>query len=135
MRKVNGIWSKVGKAALCALLYIAFQLAPFTLQAQSDLYERYSGQEGVMVAFVSRFPLDSVSRIDVTVVEATTEEGWAWMRREFLIADLMPEQQADLREGSDVVLFARRNRNNPREGAPVVGAAMTNAQITASGVR
>jgi len=89
--------------------------------AQNSLYERYSQQPGVMVASVSGFPLDSVSRIDVTVVEATDDEGWAWMKSEFLIADLLPEQQADLRVGSDVVQFSRRNRNNPREGAPVTG--------------
>ncbi len=92
-----------------------------TTMAQGSLYERYSQQPGVMVASVSGFPLDSISRIDVIVVEATDDEGWAWMKNEFLIADLLPEQQADLREGSDVVLFSRRNRSNPREGAPLSG--------------
>ena len=41
------------------------------------------------------------------------------MKREFYIGDLAPEQQANLREGSDVVLFARRSRSNPRENAPI----------------
>lgn len=103
---------------LCALILV-FHLN--CAHAQSDLYERYSSQDGVMVAFVSGFPLDSVSRIGVTVVEATSEEGWAWMRQEFRISDLMPDQQADLRDGSDVVLFARRSRSNPGTSAPVVG--------------
>ena len=74
-----------------------------------------------MVAFVSGFPLDSVSTIDVTVVEATNDDGWSWMRQEFRIADLMPDQQADLNVGSDVVLFARRSRTNPGASPAVVG--------------
>ena len=89
--------------------------------SQNSLYERYSQQPGVKVAAVSNFPLDSVSHVDVVVVEAEDDEGWAWMKREFLIVDLMPEQQSSLREGNDVVFFARRNRSNPSEGAPVVG--------------
>ena len=100
-----------------------------SMHAQSDLYERYSGKDGVMVAHVSGFPLDSVSHIDVTVVEATTDDGWHWMKGEFGIADLMPAQQADLREGSDVVLFARRSRSNPGAAAPVVD---NNVDLTAS---
>ena len=37
------------------------------------------------------------------------------------IGDLAPEQELGLRQGSDVVLFARRSRVNPAENAPVVG--------------
>lgn len=114
---VNGWRSVVSGLVLCALLFLTHG----ALRAQSDLYERYSAQEGIMVAYVSGFPLDSVSHIDVVVVEATADEGWEWMRREFRIADLMPEQWADLREGSDVVLFARRSRSNPGAAVPVVG--------------
>ena len=90
------------------------------VSSQNDLYGRYSRQPGVKVASVSNFPLDSASHVDVVVVEAEDDDGWAWMKREFLILDLMPEQQASLREGNDVVFFARRSRSNPRDGAPVV---------------
>lgn len=109
------------RAAVCALLFLACHLPPHTLQAQGGLYERYSQHDGVMVASVKGFPLDSVSRIDVLVVEATDNNGWEWMKQEFLIAELPPEQQSTLREGSDVVFFARRSRTNPREGVPVKG--------------
>ena len=103
------------------LLILAALLLSVSLQAQSDLYSRYASQPGVKVASVSNFPLDSVSQIDVTVVEAEDDEGWAWMKREFLIVDLLPEQQADINSGNDVVFFARRNRNNPAEGVTVQG--------------
>lgn len=106
------------KKSLFVLAALLFSIA---LQAQSDLYSRYASQPGVKVASVSNFPLDSVSQIDVTVIEAEDDEGWAWMKREFLIVDLLPEQQADIDSGNDVVFFARRNRSNPAEGVTVQG--------------
>ena len=96
-------------------------LLSFSLQAQTDLYNRYAQQSGVKVASVSGFAIDSVSRVDVTVIEAINDEGWTWMKGEFFIGDLAPVQEQGLREGSDVVLFARRSRANPKENAPVVG--------------
>ena len=90
------------------------------VQAQTELYSRYANQEGVKVASVSGFAIDSVSRVDVTVIEAIDDEGWAWMKGEFYIGDLATEQEQGLREGSDVVLFARRSRSNPGKNAPVV---------------
>lgn len=96
-------------------------LASLAAQAQTDLYNRYAQQAGVKVASVSGFALDSVSRVDVTVIEAVDDAGWTWMKGEFYIGDLAAEQEQGLREGSDVVLFARRSRANPKENAPVVG--------------
>lgn len=103
-----------------ALLLLLLSVA-FVGQAQGELYERYAGQPGVKVAAVSGFQLDSASHVDVVLIEAEDDEGWTWMRQEFLIVELMPEQQASLLEGDDVVFFARRSRSNPRDGAPVVG--------------
>lgn len=103
--------------------------ATYNVAAQTELYQRYASQPNIKVASVSNFALDSTSHVDVTVIAAEDDAGWEWMKREFYIGDLAPEQQANLREGSDVVLFARRNRSNPREKAPVVGE---NINIAAS---
>ena len=66
------------------LILLAFLLAPLaSLYAQTDLYNRYAHQAGVKVASVAGFAIDSVSRVDVTVVEALDDEGWAWMKGEF----------------------------------------------------
>lgn len=110
MRTVIGYWLLVGML-----------LAPLATSAQTELYQRYAAQPNVKVASVSNFVLDSNATVDVTVIAAEDDAGWEWMKREFYIGDLSPEQQAGLHEGSDVVLFARRNRNNPRENAPIVG--------------
>lgn len=103
------------------LLLPLLLLASLAASAQTELYQRYASQPDVKVASVSNFALDSTSRVDVTVISAEDEAGWEWMKREFYIGDLSPEQQAGLSEGNDVVLFARRNRSNPRENAPIVG--------------
>ena len=97
--------------------------------AQTDLYQRYATQPNIKVASVNNFALDSSVKVDVTVIAAEDDAGWEWMKREFYIGDLSPEQQEGLYEGSDVVLFARRNRSNPRENAPIVGE---NINIAAS---
>lgn len=89
------------------------------VSAQTDLYRRYAKQSHVKVASVSNFSISNDAQIDVTVIEAVDDEGWEWMMNEFYISRLQPEQMQNLREGSDVVTFARRSRSNPRDNAPV----------------
>lgn len=101
------------------VLTLVVLLAALAAQAQTELYKRYSTQPGVKVASVNGFAIDSTARVDVTVLEAEDDEGWEWMKKEFYIGELSPEQQSGLNEGYDAVLFARRSRSNPRDNAPV----------------
>lgn len=101
------------------LVLIALLLCTLGASAQTELYKRYASQPGVKVASVSNFAIDSTSQVDVTVIEAEDDEGWLWMKAEFFIAELSPQQQAGLLQGFDAVLFARRSRINPRENAPI----------------
>ena len=112
----------------CIMLVLVLAAAQ-NVAAQTDLYQRYASQPNIKVASVNNFALDSSVKVDVTVIAAEDDAGWEWMKREFYIGDLSPEQQEGLYEGSDVVLFARRNRSNPRENAPIVGE---NINIAAS---
>lgn len=112
----------------CIMLVLVLAAAQ-NVAAQTDLYQRYATQPNIKVASVNNFALDSSVKVDVTVIAAEDDAGWEWMKREFYIGDLSPEQQEGLYEGSDVVLFARRNRSNPRENAPIVGE---NINIAAS---
>ena len=117
---VNGQLSVVSRRMLCFLLLFNFQFSIFnSAQAQTDLYKRYASQPGVKVASVSGFAIDSTARVDVTVLEAEDDEEWEWMKKEFFIGELSPEQQRGLAEGYDAVLFARRSRSNPRDNAPI----------------
>lgn len=107
------------------LLFAATALAA---TAQTDLYQRYANQPHVKVASVSNFSLSNNSLVDVTVIEAEDDIGWEWMLQEFYLGSLPAERADDLREGADVVTFARRSRTNPRNSAPVV-----NEQIDIAG--
>ena len=107
------------------LLLIIALLSAFAATAQTELYNRYASQPNVKVASVTGFAIDSTSQVDVTVIAAEDDQGWAWMKREFGIADLSAEQQNGLLEGSDVVLFARRNRSNPGHKATAAVRKLT----------
>lgn len=109
-------------------------LASLAAEAQTDLYTRYASQPNVKVASVSNFALDSNSMVDVTVIAADDDQGWEWMKREFGIADISAAQQEGLREGNDVVLFARRSRSNPAENAPIEGEQINIAASCYMGV-
>ena len=117
-----------------AITLFLLLLASLAAAAQTDLYQRYASQHGVKVASVSNFALDSTAKVDVTVIAAEDDAGWEWMKREFYIGDLAPEQQANLQEGSDVVLFARRSRSNPRENAPIVDESINVAASCYMGI-
>jgi len=101
------------------VLILMFALC-YGLSAQTDIYRRYAKQPHVKVASVSNFSINSKTQVDVTVIEAVDDAGWNWMMKEFSISPLQQSQMNDLREGADVVTFARRNRNNPSQNAPVV---------------
>ena len=117
-----------------AITLFLLLLASLAAAAQTDLYQRYASQPGVKVASVSNFALDSTAKVDVTVIAAEDDAGWEWMKHEFYIGDLAPEQQANLQEGSDVVLFARRSRSNPRENAPIVDESINVAASCYMGI-
>ena len=137
MKKVvSGQWSVVSlaKCLVGIVCFFTFHLSPFTSNAQTDLYKLYASQPNVKVASVSNFALDSNAKVDVTVIAAEDEAGWEWMKREFFIGDLSPEQQQGLGEGNDVVLFARRSRSNPRENAPIVDESINMAASCYMGI-
>ena len=102
-----------------SFLFLPLLLISLVAHCQTELYERYASQSGVKVASVNGFAIDSTARVDVTVLEAQDDEGWEWMKKEFFIGELSPEQRTSLSEGYDAVLFARRSRANPRDNAPV----------------
>jgi len=101
----------------CFLLILSLAA---TLMAQTELYKRFASHSDIRVASVSNFVLDSGITADVTLLEAVEDSTWQWLCREFDLAELSTDQQQQMKEGWDVVLFAQRDRNNPRLPAPIV---------------
>lgn len=99
-------------------LTLMLQVAP-DAAAQEDLYRRYAGRTDIRVASVTNFMLDSNLTADVTLLEAIGDEGWAWMCREFSLAQPSKEQEEQMAQGWDVAMFAQRSRQNPALPAAV----------------
>lgn len=116
------------------LLIAAALLAACSLSAQTHLYQRYADREDVRVASVTNFALDSGIVADVTLLEAVDDEGWQWLSSEFRLIPLSDEQQRQMLQGWDVVMFAQRDRQDPRREAAVVNEQIDAASICYLGV-
>lgn len=104
---------------LACFILAAALLDATNVAAQADLYQRYANRTDIRVASVTNFMLDSTVTADVTLLEAIDEAGWAWMCKEFSLAQPSKEQQEQMAEGWDVVMFAQRSRQNPALPAEV----------------
>ncbi len=70
-----------------------------------ELFDRYSGQEGVRVAVIHGMPINDTLSKDVLMLTATDSAGWAWILTEF---------------------------TNIEEGSPLFNAAMTSTWFMCS---
>lgn len=104
---------------LNGLLLVLLLAVTADAAAQEDLYKRYANRTDIRVASVTNFELDSAITADVTLLEAVDDEGWEWMCKEFSLSQPSPEQQQQMNEGWDVVMFAQRSRQNPALPAAV----------------
>ncbi len=51
--------------------------------AVDELFDRYSGQEGVRVAVIHGMPINDTLSKDILLLTATDSAGWAWILTEF----------------------------------------------------
>ena len=49
----------------------------------SEVYKRYSRVEGVRATYIKDFPLNDTLTVAVTLLEATTDSGWATLQEDF----------------------------------------------------
>lgn len=82
------------------------------LFAQTELYNKYASKTNIKVACVNNMALDSVSKVDVTLLEALDDEGWGWMLKEFNISEQV--------QGEMSMMFSMRNKHDPAKSAPIV---------------
>lgn len=70
-----------------------------------ELFDRYSGQEGVRLAVIHGMPVNDTLNKDILMLTATDSAGWAWILTEF---------------------------TNIEEGSPLFNAAMTSTWFMCS---
>ena len=88
MKRALGIY--IGILALLLMAATGWRMRPVEPKG-SGLYERCKDVPGVRVGFVKDFPLNDSMVVDVTTVEALTDEGWEWMVEEFDIQGLIDQ--------------------------------------------
>ncbi len=79
----------------------------------SDLYRRYEHADGIRASFLKDYPVNDTLRLDVTLLEATTDAGWDRLKTNFNILELVPVQQEMLKKNHAYVSTRRVPRNAP----------------------
>ena len=65
------------------------------LKECSEVYKRYSQMEGIRATYIKNFPLNDTLTVGVTLLEATTDSGWARLQKDFGVPEI-PKEYEDL---------------------------------------
>ena len=57
----------------------------------SEVYKRYAHTKGIRATYIKNFPLNDTLTVGVTLLEATTDSGWARLQEGFGIIPYPPE--------------------------------------------
>ena len=79
----------------------------------SEVYKRYHKVEGVRATYVKNYPVNDTLTIGVTLLEATTDSGWAMLQRDFSITPIPPEV-INLIDSNSVDLWLASKRDYSR---------------------
>ena len=55
----------------------------------SDIYRRYHNADGIAASYIHNFPVNDTLRLDVTLLEATTDSAWQALCADFAISDIV----------------------------------------------
>ena len=84
---------KCYKALLVAAAVLAVGVAVWRYTAPqrhvSDLYRRYHNADGIAASYIHNYPVNDTLRVDVTLLEATTDSAWQTLCADFAISDIV----------------------------------------------
>lgn len=85
-RLIRCFW--IVAAVVAALEVVAFVVLlhsprPLADSECSELYRRYSALPGIRASYVKNYQLNDTLFIDVTLIAATDDNGWEWIKRDF----------------------------------------------------
>ena len=69
----------------------------------SEVYKRYHKVEGVRATYVKNYPVNDTLTVGVTLLEATTDSGWAVMQKDFGLPVILKEYEELFYEDSNRV--------------------------------
>lgn len=99
-------------AVLVAML-LTYRHHTVPLEQCSELYRRYQTVEGVKASYIKDFPVNDTLRVDVVLLEATTDAGWDTLHAHFSLVEESPEFRQLLEEGRFQTLSRLVLRENP----------------------
>lgn len=72
---------------------LAFRLWPRTLKPEecSVLYQRYAESPDICATYIKNYRVNDTLTLNATLLEATTDSGWAILLKDFNISPLPPE--------------------------------------------
>ena len=79
----------------------------------SEVYKRYHKVEGVQATYIKNYPVNDTLTVGVTLLEATTDSGWAVLQRDFSITPIPPEV-INLIDSNSVDLWLASKRDYSR---------------------
>ena len=65
------------------------------LEECSEVYRRYEGLEGIDAAYIKNYRVNDTLTLPVTLLEATTDSGWARLQKDFGVHEI-PKEYEDL---------------------------------------
>ena len=115
MKRTLGIF--IGILLLLLATATALRLRPAAPEG-SELYERYKKMPGVRVGFIKDFPLNDSMVVDVTTIEALTDEGWEWLNSEIVNVQydtLLFQSEGFLRDLPSILEFHYAPHHRPHD--------------------
>ena len=83
------------------------------LEECSEVYKRYSQVEGVRATYVKDYPLNDTLTVGVTLLEATTDSGWAMLQEDFGLPVIPKEYEERFMDDSNRVTTKYFPKNVP----------------------
>ena len=74
---------------------LACLLCPRVVQLEecSEVYRRYEGLEGIDAAYIKNYRVNDTLTLPVTLLEATTDSGWARLQKDFGVPEIPKEYE------------------------------------------
>ena len=90
---------------------LACLLCPRVVQLEecSEAYRRYEGLEGIDAAYIKNYRVNDTLTLPVTLLEATTDSGWARLQEGFGIIPYPPEVLAIIDTNAVETWFAPKD--------------------------
>ena len=103
-------------AAIVAGLAVRYVPSVVPYWQCSEVYKRYSKVEGVRASYIKDYRINDTLTVGVTLLEATTDSGWAMLQRDFSITPIPPEVINLIDSNSvDLWLASKRDYSRPKD--------------------